>query len=33
MKLLVIVANYNYREFASAAIQSATAVDWFSRKG
>ena len=28
MKLSVIIANYNYRDFVAAAIQSALAVDW-----
>ena len=28
MKLSVIIANYNYREFVGAAIDSALAVDW-----
>jgi Glycosyl transferase family 2 len=28
MKLSVIIANYNYREFVGAAIESALAVDW-----
>jgi glycosyltransferase involved in cell wall biosynthesis len=28
MKLSVIIANYNYREFVGAAISSALAVDW-----
>jgi hypothetical protein len=28
MKLSVIIANYNYRDFVGAAIESALAVDW-----
>jgi glycosyltransferase involved in cell wall biosynthesis len=28
MKLSVIIANYNYRDFVAAAIESALAVDW-----
>ena len=28
MKLSVIIANYNYRDFVGAAIKSALAVDW-----
>src|SRR5260370_2279184 len=28
MKLSVIIANYNYRDFVGAAISSALAVDW-----
>src|SRR5215472_15830088 len=28
MKLSVIIANYNYRNFVGAAITSALAVDW-----
>src|SRR6516165_1790991 len=28
MKLSVIIANYNYRDFVGAAILSALAVDW-----
>ena len=28
MKLSVIIANYNYRDFVVAAIESALAVDW-----
>src|SRR6201987_5136015 len=28
MKLSVIIANYNYRNFVGAAIESALAVDW-----
>jgi glycosyltransferase involved in cell wall biosynthesis len=28
MKLSVIIANYNYRDFVEAAIESALAVDW-----
>src|SRR5260370_3267698 len=28
MKLSVIIANYNYRDFVGAAIDSALAVDW-----
>src|SRR5438309_438319 len=28
MKLSVIIANYNYRDFIGAAIESALAVDW-----
>lgn len=28
MKLSVIIANYNYRDFVAAAIRSALAVDW-----
>src|SRR6202048_5051343 len=28
MKLSVIIANYNYRDFVGAAISSALAIDW-----
>src|SRR5262245_14328272 len=28
MKLSVIIANYNYRDFVGSAIESALAVDW-----
>ena len=28
MKLSVIIANYNYRDFVGAAIESALSVDW-----
>jgi glycosyltransferase involved in cell wall biosynthesis len=28
MRLSVIIANYNYRDFVGAAIESALAVDW-----
>ena len=28
MKLAIIIANYNYRDFVGAAIESALAVDW-----
>jgi hypothetical protein len=28
MKLSIIIANYNYRDFVGAAIESAVAVDW-----
>jgi glycosyltransferase involved in cell wall biosynthesis len=28
MKLSIIIANYNYRDFVAAAIESALAVDW-----
>jgi glycosyltransferase involved in cell wall biosynthesis len=28
MKLSIIIANYNYRDFVGAAIESALAVDW-----
>src|SRR5215468_9176257 len=28
MKLSVIIANYNYRDFVGAAIESALVVDW-----
>jgi glycosyltransferase involved in cell wall biosynthesis len=28
MKLSIIIANYNYRDFVGAAISSALAVDW-----
>ena len=31
MKLSVIIANYNYRDFIGAAINSALAVDWPDR--
>jgi glycosyltransferase involved in cell wall biosynthesis len=32
MKLSVIIANYNYRDFVGAAIQSALAVDWLEKE-
>ena len=32
MKLSVIIANYNYRDFVGAAIESALAVDWPDRR-
>src|SRR6516165_4440859 len=28
MKLSIIIANYNYRDFVGAAVESALAVDW-----
>jgi glycosyltransferase involved in cell wall biosynthesis len=28
MRLSIIIANYNYRDFVGAAIESALAVDW-----
>src|ERR1700747_3090389 len=28
MKLSIIIANYNYRDFVGAAIESALGVDW-----
>ena len=28
MKLSIIIANYNYRDFVGAAMESALAVDW-----
>jgi glycosyltransferase involved in cell wall biosynthesis len=28
MRLSVIIANYNYRDFVGASIESALAVDW-----
>src|SRR5215831_11405037 len=28
MKLSIIIANYNYRDYVGAAIESALAVDW-----
>jgi glycosyltransferase involved in cell wall biosynthesis len=32
MKLSVIIANYNYRDFVGAAIESALAVDWHDKE-
>jgi glycosyltransferase involved in cell wall biosynthesis len=32
MKLSVIIANYNYRDFVGAAIESALAVDWADKE-
>ena len=32
MKLSIIIANYNYRDFVGAAIESALAVDWPDRE-
>jgi hypothetical protein len=32
MKLSVIIANYNYRDFVTAAIESALAVDWLDKE-
>ena len=32
MKLSVIIANYNYRDFVGAAIESALAVDWLDKE-
>src|SRR6266478_435194 len=32
MKLSIIIANYNYRDFVGAAIESALAVDWLDRE-
>jgi glycosyltransferase involved in cell wall biosynthesis len=32
MRLSVIIANYNYRDFVGAAIESALAVDWLDKE-
>src|SRR5437868_764474 len=32
MRLAVIIANYNYRDFVAAAIESALAVDWLDKE-
>src|SRR5229473_6980042 len=32
MKLSIIIANYNYRDFVGAAIESALAVDWLDKE-
>jgi hypothetical protein len=32
MKLSIIIANYNYRDFVAAAISSALAVDWLDKE-
>jgi Glycosyl transferase family 2 len=32
MKLSIIIANYNYRDFVGAAIESALAVDWHDKE-
>jgi glycosyltransferase involved in cell wall biosynthesis len=32
MKLSIIIANYNYRDFVGAAIESALAVDWSDKE-
>ena len=32
MKLSIIIANYNYRDFVGAAIESALAVDWADKE-
>src|SRR4051794_10568108 len=32
MRLSVVIANYNYRDFVGAAIESALAVDWLDKE-